>query len=208
MCRVNVNIDEATVRGINPHLDSPAAIRQWAQEVLDRHVAALVVKHRMDGLDAEADAIDEDEALAMAPAASAQKHPYDRDMTVEELYALDARGCNGLEVATYALAPYVAVDEMEPRFGKENAVGMQKRLFVGSAKRTMEQGRVGHGWTCRRILHPSPRFLGRYGRISCNSVCQEYKDDENLFHFWPIAHFRMTTFSLLPLLPSAPGQRT
>lgn len=87
MCRVNVNIDEATVRGINPHLDSPAAIRQWAQEVLDRHVAALVVKHRMDGLDAETDAIDEDEALAMAPAASAQKHPYDRDMTVEELYA-------------------------------------------------------------------------------------------------------------------------
>ena len=85
MCRVNVNIDEATVRGINPHLDSPAAIRQWAQEVLDRHVAALVVKHRMDGLDVEADAIDE--ARAMAPAAAAQKHPYDCDMTVEELYA-------------------------------------------------------------------------------------------------------------------------
>ena len=33
------------------------------------------------------DLMDEDEALAMAPAASAQKHPYDRDMTVEELYA-------------------------------------------------------------------------------------------------------------------------
>lgn len=87
MCRVNINIDEATVRGINPNLDSPAAIRQWAQDVLDRHVAALIVKHRMDGLDVEADPIDEDEALAMAPVASAQKYPYDLDMTVEELYA-------------------------------------------------------------------------------------------------------------------------
>ena len=87
MCRVNINIDEATVRGINPHLDSTAAIRQWAQEVLDRYVAALVVKHRMDGLDVAADIKDEDDALAMAPAASEQKYPYDRDMTVEELYA-------------------------------------------------------------------------------------------------------------------------
>ena len=87
MCRVNINIDEATVRGINPHLDSTAAIRQWEQEVLDRYVAALVVKHRMDGLDVAADIKDEDDALAMAPAASAQKYPYDRDMTVEELYA-------------------------------------------------------------------------------------------------------------------------
>ena len=87
MCTVSVNVNEATVRGLNPHLDSPAAIRQWAQEVLDRHVAALVVKHRMDGLDVDAEPMDEDKALAMAPAASAQKYPYDRDMTVEELYA-------------------------------------------------------------------------------------------------------------------------
>lgn len=87
MCTVSVKVNEATVRGINPHLNNPAAIRRWAQEVLDRHVAAMVVKHRMDGLDVEAEPMDEDESLAAAPVASARKYPYDRDMTVEELYA-------------------------------------------------------------------------------------------------------------------------
>ena len=33
------------------------------------------------------DLMDEDEALAAAPVASAKKYPYDCDMTVEELYA-------------------------------------------------------------------------------------------------------------------------
>ena len=87
MCTVSVKVNEAVLRGMRPELNTTAAIRQWAQEVLDRYVAALVVKHRMDGLDVAADIMDEDEALAMAPASSAQKYPYDRDMTVEELYA-------------------------------------------------------------------------------------------------------------------------
>ena len=87
MSTVSVKVNEAAIRDINPHLDAPAAIRQWAQEVLDRYVEALVVKHRMEGLDVELDSMSEEEALALAPAASAKKYPYDRDMTVEELYA-------------------------------------------------------------------------------------------------------------------------
>ena len=43
MCTVSVKVNEAAIRDINPHLDTPAA--------------------------------------------SAKKYPYDRDMTVEELYA-------------------------------------------------------------------------------------------------------------------------
>jgi hypothetical protein len=86
MCTISVKVNEATIRDINPHLNTPAAIRQWAQDVLDRHVAAMVAKHRMEGLDVEAEPMDEDEALAAAPVASAKKYPYDCDMTVEELY--------------------------------------------------------------------------------------------------------------------------
>lgn len=41
MCSVNINIDEATIRGINPHLNSPAAIRQWAQEIVDSRIKEM-----------------------------------------------------------------------------------------------------------------------------------------------------------------------
>lgn len=35
MCMVSINIDEAALREMRPELDSAAAIRLWAQELVD-----------------------------------------------------------------------------------------------------------------------------------------------------------------------------
>lgn len=35
MCMVSINIDEAALRDMRPELDSTAAIRLWAQELVD-----------------------------------------------------------------------------------------------------------------------------------------------------------------------------
>ena len=41
MCTVSVKVNEALLRGINPHLNSPAAIRQWAQEIVDSRIKEM-----------------------------------------------------------------------------------------------------------------------------------------------------------------------
>ena len=35
MCMVSINIDEAALRNMRPELDTTAAIRLWAQELVD-----------------------------------------------------------------------------------------------------------------------------------------------------------------------------
>lgn len=35
MCMVSINVDEAALRDMRPEIDSPAAIRLWAQELID-----------------------------------------------------------------------------------------------------------------------------------------------------------------------------
>ena len=38
MCTVSIDIDEAVIRDLLPELDSTAAIRLWAQELVDSRV--------------------------------------------------------------------------------------------------------------------------------------------------------------------------
>ena len=47
MCKVSVNVDEAVLRGMRPDLDSAAAIRLWAQELIDLRI------HQMELEDTE-----------------------------------------------------------------------------------------------------------------------------------------------------------
>lgn len=42
MCVVDVKVDEGVLREILPELDSTAAIRLWAQKVMDMHVQGLL----------------------------------------------------------------------------------------------------------------------------------------------------------------------
>ena len=80
MCTVSVNVNEATVRGLNPHLDSPAAIRQWAQQQIDLRI------QQMELDDQETMTIEE--AREMTHCAVSREYALDRDMTPEQLYAV------------------------------------------------------------------------------------------------------------------------
>ena len=53
MCTVTIKIDEAVLRGLNPELNSTAAIRKWAQELVDFHIHELAASD-VDTLDIEA----------------------------------------------------------------------------------------------------------------------------------------------------------
>ena len=41
MCTVTVNIDEEVLRGVNPNLSDMAAIRRWAQELIDLRIQQM-----------------------------------------------------------------------------------------------------------------------------------------------------------------------
>lgn len=41
MCTVTVNIDEELLRGVNPNLSDMAAIRRWAQELIDLRIQQM-----------------------------------------------------------------------------------------------------------------------------------------------------------------------
>ena len=41
MCLVSINIDEAALRDMRPELDTTAAIRLWAQELVDRRMQQM-----------------------------------------------------------------------------------------------------------------------------------------------------------------------
>lgn len=38
MCRVNIEVDQEVLRGINPSLDSTVAIRKWMQQLVDMRI--------------------------------------------------------------------------------------------------------------------------------------------------------------------------
>ena len=68
MCMVSINIDEAALRDMRPELDSTAAIRLWAQELVD---------HRMQQM-----------RMEYTHRAISREYALERDMTPEELYAV------------------------------------------------------------------------------------------------------------------------
>ncbi len=41
MCVVSVNVDEAILRGMRPDLDNAAAIRLWAQDLIDQRIRQM-----------------------------------------------------------------------------------------------------------------------------------------------------------------------
>ncbi len=43
MCTININIDERALRSIRPDLNSPTAIRQWAQDLINSHIKKITL---------------------------------------------------------------------------------------------------------------------------------------------------------------------
>ena len=41
MCRVTVEVDQEVLRSMNPALDSTAAIRHWAQQLIDLRIQQM-----------------------------------------------------------------------------------------------------------------------------------------------------------------------
>ena len=41
MCTVTVDIDEDVIRDMRPELDNPAAIRRWAQQLINRRIQEM-----------------------------------------------------------------------------------------------------------------------------------------------------------------------
>lgn len=60
MCRVTVEVDQEVLKGMNPALDSTAAIRRWAQQLIDLHI------QQMEFEDTETMSIEEARAMTLA----------------------------------------------------------------------------------------------------------------------------------------------
>ena len=73
MCMVTVNIDEAALRDMRPELDSTAAIRLWAQELVDARIQQMRTESERKALQSEATqedlwhAIEQDSELLLKP---------------------------------------------------------------------------------------------------------------------------------------------
>ena len=42
MCTITVNVDEEVIRGVNPSISSPAAISEWAQQLIDSRIQEML----------------------------------------------------------------------------------------------------------------------------------------------------------------------
>ena len=60
MCRVTVEVDQEVLKGMNPALDSTAAIRRWAQQLIDLHI------QQMEFEDTETMSIEDARAMTLA----------------------------------------------------------------------------------------------------------------------------------------------
>jgi hypothetical protein len=68
MCVVRINIDEATLRGLRPELNTPAAVRQWAQQQIDLCVKQIESEQRQnESQDDLWRAIEHDASLLLNP---------------------------------------------------------------------------------------------------------------------------------------------
>ena len=47
MCTVTINVDEAMLREVNPSLSDKAAIRRWAQELIDLRIREYALRQDM-----------------------------------------------------------------------------------------------------------------------------------------------------------------
>jgi len=60
MCRVTVEVDQEVLRSMDPALDSTAAIRHWAQQLIDLRI------QQMEFEDTETMSIEEARAMTLA----------------------------------------------------------------------------------------------------------------------------------------------
>lgn len=60
MCRVTVEVDQEMLKGYNPALDSTAAIRKWAQQLVDQRI------QQMEFEDTETISIEEAREMTLA----------------------------------------------------------------------------------------------------------------------------------------------
>ena len=60
MCTVRINVNEDVLRDMRPDLDSTAAIRIWAQQLIDLHI------HQMEMEDTETMSIEEAREMTLA----------------------------------------------------------------------------------------------------------------------------------------------
>lgn len=68
MCVVRINIDEATLRGLRPELNTTDAVRQWAQQQIDLCVKQIESEQRQnDSQDDLWRAIEHDASLLLKP---------------------------------------------------------------------------------------------------------------------------------------------
>ena len=102
MCTVSINIDEAALRDLRPELDSTAAIRLWAQELIDTSMRQMRMERERKTLQSEATqedlwhAIEQDPELLLKPsvieaeygeAIDIETFRADLHKMIEEIYA-------------------------------------------------------------------------------------------------------------------------
>lgn len=96
MCIVSINIDETVLRDMRPELDTTAAIRLWAQELVDCRVRQMRMERSMIAAQEDLYAIEQDPELALTPSVIAEDDGESVDLEtfrtdlhkmVEEIYA-------------------------------------------------------------------------------------------------------------------------
>jgi hypothetical protein len=90
MCTVSIDIDETAIRDLRPELDTTAAIRLWAQELIDLRLQQMQME--------DEETMDVEELRAMShetvrkeyacDRAESRRQALKRDMTPEQLYSL------------------------------------------------------------------------------------------------------------------------
>ena len=90
MCTVSINIDEAAIQDLCPELNTIAAIRSWAQELIDSRLQQMRLE------DEETMSIEEARAMVHAAIrkeyargkAESRRQALKKDLTPEQLYSL------------------------------------------------------------------------------------------------------------------------
>ena len=97
MCMVSINVDEAALRDLRPELDSTAAIRKWAQMLIDARIQQMREEREQNASQEDLwRAIEQDPELTLKPsnivaddgeAIDIETFRADLHKMVEEVYA-------------------------------------------------------------------------------------------------------------------------
>lgn len=102
MCTISINVNETALRAIRPELNSTAAIRLWAQELVNLHIQQMRAERELNASRGDVSqedlwrVIEQDEELLLKPseiaddggeAVDLETFRADLHMMVEETYA-------------------------------------------------------------------------------------------------------------------------